>query len=1739
MWNRLSGKSDKATDPPSKSSTRRKNEKEAELSQQQTSVVVTTGSKSISSQPSDDVIRGFNSSSARYKFTEETSLPGAAEPSVAPYYAVIGNDHETQYKPPELVKIQGFAGTMDKSRFSQDGFNVSQDDAIRSNSGIPDSVKERSSKNDDNTNGNEKREQREYEGTDERIDRPYRKDKSRKNSESSKNKYRRQEMNNKGAQEFSSLVESNGLAQYPGRSDVAMTVSGTHPQEHHGPISSHIQDQFPGQFPTESSLPYIPPVGTGGGGPGLAAEYYGDAGESVAEQPGFRKQSPSLIVGAEPHLQPASSIAAPPPEPSQLGETGAAASFYDANFEGIHSSSTNPDPSLYASVPSRPNNNHSSSSAPAITTLGGSAIGATAAGYMMSGGLSLQQQELNHGSIGGAHPSTFSVSANKPSMSQSHASVYAPSIRPPKQDDSSQSSHTPLYAAGAAGAAGLAAAAYAHGHQQHAQHSLTAQQHLITPLRHRHYHRGPLSTLVDFFRDPEGVAQYEEYTEFIGVCRGCFEPGSSPRDAPRKHRYYKRRSKDKIGNNTRVDKQRRYSSSEEEYRKKKKVSWLGAGLAGYGLGKVGETLFNQRNDFDDTYDVRSGRFSPSEINQAVQKTPEKVSRRKYHSEVKAETGIITNGKIYYEKSDPTKYTSPQQPRSRLRDRKTGLAATSADIRTNSATAASESQRRNHSPPQASSQGRRASRDQSPVQHRRKDKRKKQKSFFSFLSPSSSSSSLDLSSRSEKEKRKKRRNSSDKIKNSREAEAALLGLGAATAALAFKDGRSKSKTSKEVESAKRKSDKVHRNSKIDRSGRSTVSSEEVWESASEGSFNEVDSDLAFGSPLRRSSFESLSSRSSGTDKWDWRWGKRERRQSLSQRKTPVGDSTWMRTSTNDTSLAGAATPLSDQHITPANDRTGSLPLEHVYPVPTSDPGRFDAKGEDSTTSTIRPVVVSRPEAGPIQQPQPIAPVSSKVYSTRAAVSHSSEVPIFSQPSYRPQSSEDRSGSMTSVNRVSPRHVSVAEERIEGIRLQRRGTSPARLEHDVIQNARYPQRAPSSKDDSSTVRFAPSAKQEDREQNERHRKRSEKNRRNSRNDSGRRSSSEKQSNERNAVPEPQKDDEYDKKTSGVISAIGAAGAGAVGAAVITEQSNQKETREERRERRRREREREDEEEALIRSERRRRKERERKNAPDSSNRWHTDGSEEKVTSKRDQESTNDVSPQRKSIWQDAARLKQTTHEDYQSFFAPTDVLNKESGQVKATSADSNANINLVEIAPKPKRTDEPEYSVADTDEHIDLSTVSLSWPVPRLKLHPPTPPATRASTPVSESILTNQQDGEGASKERSPSKVIWEDDQTHKYPDVVPSKAHDAPYSSSQEEVGRRVSTEEHSDSEPNGRPSPIVLEEGQSLSRSPTLPESSQSLQDDHEFAATLAAGAQEAGFDPTIVINDPTYRRRESPPRSEDHVQSLSFEKGDEPRRTKKGKKIPYKAAESQEFKPHKDRNDNTIVENIVRQVEQSRPSEIKSAGDGSREANTLEEARRSSSEQLQEHSVREGREIEADTSTFPQPSKEAARNTYTGELVEDQTIGKKPRKKSKPQSSEVSDATSTKSSSADVAAEKDAEPVSRKGSFWDRVLGRSTDDLSQSKPTGDEPNGAVIETSHGWEERDRISRERQVLPILNDDAISIPSLSAKRDNKDETRQVSGVSELHDADRTTHNSLHKVYSSLCRGPTYFHLSNLS
>ncbi|KAF5015247.1 hypothetical protein F66182_13491, partial [Fusarium sp. NRRL 66182] len=235
-------------------------------------------------------------------------------------------------------------------------------------------------------------------------------------------------------------------------------------------------------------------------------------------------------MGAEPHLQAASPMANPPPEPSSLGQVGAAAEYY-ACGDSFATSSTAAAPK--PPKPSKPSKPSSSSRPPKPTS--GSSIAGEAATFGI--GSELMNQ----------------ASANYPTTSSGPP-------RPPMQaTGGSSSSHN-----GVGLALGGAAAAYMLNHHseqsnsnaQHANHhnesygigiptngNIQRSSFQGTPspyappgyanrpplgpsypsggiqpgsLAYHQKHHGPLSAFVDFWRDPEGVGKFEDYTEAIG-----------------------------------------------------------------------------------------------------------------------------------------------------------------------------------------------------------------------------------------------------------------------------------------------------------------------------------------------------------------------------------------------------------------------------------------------------------------------------------------------------------------------------------------------------------------------------------------------------------------------------------------------------------------------------------------------------------------------------------------------------------------------------------------------------------------------------------------------------------------------------------------------------------------------------------------------------------------------------------------------------------------------------------------------------------------------------------------------------------------------------------------------------------------------------------------------------------------------------------------------------------------------
>ncbi|KAL9030202.1 MAG: hypothetical protein Q9196_001646, partial [Gyalolechia fulgens] len=1516
MWNRILGKSNGIEKNPRRSETQRSTPRRSE------SLKSTASTRKITQLEERD--RGFNPTSTSYSSTTRNQHPGTASASIGSSFATAFNDPTSDsYLPPGLVRNASLADQIPKSSGDAErGFALGPSRALEG-------------EKEEASNMDSKRDRKERRGTRERDD-------NKRGSKHSRDKKSRRDSEGRSQRGMSTDETA-----YRDIRRSSRAVTAADPLDQPPPQSSHVQDQFPGQFPTYSATPYRPPLAANEGGPGLAAEYYGDAGQSVADQPGHRIQSPSLIVGAEPHLQAASAVAAPPPEPSASGGVGAAASFFDGNFnagsdiENHHGqkpastgassvpqySSAMP-PSTTYTISASGHTNHHSASEPVIPILGAAATGA-AAGYYMSNHPSKPERPVHatpsiagHGSMAGSL--NYQQSAGTHDQYASQSSFTRPQGNPGKH--SFQAANGPLYAAGAAG---LAAATYHHNHQDSpTQHPSNGQHYAGNSMaqQYRHRHDGPLSKLVDFFKDREGVAQFEEYTEYIGVCRYCFAPGSSPRDAPRKHHYRRRRSHEKFGSSVRVDKDSRYSSSENESRRWKNKSWLEAGIAGYGLGKMGESLFKQDRDFGNSHSVRSGRVKRSRRRTSSSSSLERESRtsrgvvnrstdilpRRSRSIDRVETGMTSDGRLYrkdshgnVETSTVDIRTSRHHSRSRSRDRKSKIAKAALGAAVGSSVIAPTSRRRSRSPKKEfirskhgseadsselasvlrlhdseSHNGYRRSR-RSPESKRRKDykKEKKSRGFFSFSNGSSTSSSssnlafgVDLVRKSAKGTKSKK-----KDRESREADAALLGLGAAAAALALNQNR-RPKHKGELVAVKGSKGKgkpgkdEHKNKKS-----STSSEEDQWESASEGDWSSADSELAYGAALPRAHGASLprrrqgslSSDSSGLDRWGWRWGGKK------VAKKPASD---RRQSSGVDHAAGTSAAILDTAQVPSvrnrqdSKMTSSsiIPLQHVYPMPTSDPTQYGATSLDPGFPLHPTYTNARPDPVPIQHPQPVAPVSQAVYTTQSPYSHSYSAPTgqpistqYPHPSAVPRDRKLPEGVHDQVPGAFPTGSEYFESFLrdsnKDTKSRRRDSSPVTRTSEFTSYSTGPQRRKPLKDESSSVRFDLTKEQEEKDRREERRRRKE--------DDKRRERRERQEIDEGKPPEHDFPDRQDtvkadeqarspwvstedppnvKIESWAAPAAAGVIAAAIGATVAAEGPSKTERKDKHSERG----DYEDRDIEVIVKER-------HASSADAASR---EAEGRKGSSKEEA----------MSIWQAAAKLKRTSsYTDYAAYFTPPELLSKSSDVERAVGANADNDItvyqvpHVVTVEPREPRGRSPSraYSFPITAEDLEPSKKPLPWSVPQLNLVEPTPPSSRAGSiagsrsPPSRSPLSGEIPVIDIPLE--PLESVTDGNVSYTEPGQVE-------YTVIEPKERRRPSVDSPTTeiNIPESVPGISSLKHRSTRRESP--PEAVYG--DDLDFTATVAAGLQDTGFNPSIVIDNPSFRRRDSPPGSgEDH----------------------------------------------------------------------------------------------------------------------------------------------------------------------------------------------------------------------------------------------------------------------------------
>ncbi len=1259
-------------------------------------------------------------------------------------------------------------------------------------------------------------------------------------------------------------------------------------------LDSHVPSQFPGVFPSTFAAPYRPP--------GLATEYYGDQGESVADQPGVRPQPPSIIHTADQaHLHEPTIEAAPPPEPSSMGQTGAAASFF-ANTSDVDTAAPAPTGEMYK--PSMRPSKHSSSGAspraspgpsgrptsfPGNTGVAGAAAMGAAGGfaseyYNASSAPPPGQGGFYTSPISNTHDATYTSTAN------------TSSTRPTRPSQQHSGSNSALYGAAAAG---LAAGAGAHylGHQYSGQgsHAGHGQQHSSGTLNssmgmaHRRKRRGPLGKLANFFKDPEGVAEFEVYSEAIGVCKYCFDPRSSPKDAPRKHNHSRRNSGGRYGSNTRVEKVYRQQSSDEEKRRKSnsKKPWIAGGLAGYALAKLGENVLNNK-DFDDTYSVRTGQLNESQLSLA--KTERRSSSRKEKSfsqegaplhrsssHRSAKTGIRKDkvtGELYEERKSQHRRSSSSTASSDSHHAIGRGAAMSAG------TVASERhdrrrRKRSRSPKKRYYHKRVSPRHSyvdlsntapggpgigsffsSPSANRRKGK--KAKGIFGFSNVSSSSSDEDLAFGEGSVRRKNSKREDHRRKDNDNVDSAILGLAATGVALAAASSRkeSKKRQNADLTAGKERRDHGSRASEQRRSHakRSSSSNEEnsAWEDASDDESSN-DSALAYGSKLSaRQSRESLGS-SDGTSKWAWRWnrGKRDNPKNSPEHEThsmPAAEGA---------ALVAAASAYGRSGLTESSARLPAM--QQLHPIPTSDPGVFDVARHGSMAfspmTTIPPSMTTA--TVPLHHPQPVMPVSPAIYTTSA----SSSAPIYSSISPAVPFSCDQMDS--TMKEFTDRPDDTRHNNDAGGR-RGRESSPAHssVSKDVAQEK--PRRRASTRDQSSSVKFDLTE-----EQTERERRSHDRNRRRSGRVSDIEQDPKKDSAEKRRTREQEIEQELERlyqedrrqssegRTRHDDYAVPVAGV--VAAAAIANSSSTK-----------------DEERSTGEGSRGRQPLHKSQRLPSS---------DEVAAEEMNESDRRRRRPAQKAAIRIRTDPSPIRHDDYAAYFTPPELQGKLKEHNDAADRRhtpepiSPVSPEVIEIVPKggssPSSPSSPRsagfkfdpfnYTPFGNRRRDDAS--AQSWPVPRLDLIEPTPPHSArgsvrgAMSPIPpaspEPIQTPEQKPQ---RSRSDARVSWGEHETHEF-DVVTPLDDLAEFRDDKREQQHHTQVEDR-------EMKPVIAEVGPR--ESVPANDRDANKKDSHgyghdlEFAAALAAGAQEAGFDPSVVIDDPTYHRRDSPPGSED-----------------------------------------------------------------------------------------------------------------------------------------------------------------------------------------------------------------------------------------------------------------------------------
>lgn len=1255
-----------------------------------------------------------------------------------------------------------------------------------------------------------------------------------------------------GAGHFAADIASPGFSQFPMQYDNGNnnnTPNFTNPPPmpppssmpgHHEPNHSpatydpHVPQQFRRQFPTLSTEPYRPSNPNG-----EAADYYGDQGQSVQHQPGVRPTPPPIIPNDQAHLMPASPAVNPPPEPSSMGTVGSAADYYSLTPEA--SDQEQPEsprppgggpPGLSrpsgVSRPPRPNGvpaaaNHASLQSPpgpmdpkpagfhpnnpphshSMGPVIGAAAGGAAAGSLMN---------HHHSSSSPEHPGRppYGMPSNEPN---SPNGLGGPSLYP-------------SYPAGYA-------AHPSHPDHQVIYHSSPFQS---APLAFQQRQRGPLDKFIDFWKDPEGVGKFEEYTETIGICKYCFEPGTSSRDAPRKHNYRpRRRSSDRYSNDSRVDKSLRYSSSSDDESRRKsssKRSWFGGLLSGAAV----KSFFDSK-DFEDSYNLRPSRVSSPVVMSDSESESDRTKRsprgrRSPRNRSPALAERKSNGGPKRGKWERRRSRSRSTSSSAVRNIVLGAAVGSAAAGAPSHWRSPKKSKSRAEPSESSSssyldisrqpQGKGlGSFFTSSSENQKKRKPRRQRSFFSLQNSSSSSLDNDLAfGNGYTRKPNKTRKGKGKEDDNEDVDAKLAELTTAATALAdYPDGPGKGRRRGQVLAGK---DSRPRQSGYGSAG----TTDGDWESVgSDSQSSSVSSALAFGG----SSGSGDDSSDSGTSKWSWRW--RNKKDKKKQQPKEKDNSPDRRSATGSLFAAGAAAlgtaALASGYREEGRDTTSgsSSPesLQRLVPMSTSDPSRFDA---------VQPAYV-RPGPIPLQQPQPVTLISQAVYSSQGESIPANSAPTGPPRPYSYPPPMTNGDSRTRDDSYPERSDDPADVKRPG--LGRRSDDGLTVMHPEPSEVSTSTRRSVPKDQAS-VSFNLTEEQAEKE---RRADRHERKKRDSRQDYGirlvdheddepvRRDQRREQENEKRRRDrsvsrrdaERERRRQGDQKEKDSSSLIHAAAVGTIGAATASSLMSHKIN--------------DDPEVCRHRGEYRERLHAERRRmmeqAAETPNQERVDPVQFGIENPAPRDNQPDP------VRSPGSRVpSQQPRDDYVAFFAPHDLRDD-----RGSRAQFREPVSMPAVDEAPPAA--PSYaSMPPEPETPQANYGGLPWPVPQLNLIEPTPPQSQNGSvrDITSPIPPSQEPSRPeprSERDTIVSRVSWGDPQTHKYSDY-----------SEHESVDNDMSSRE--------------VPRDDVLSKQPTVEDAAD---DGIDFAATVAAGTAAAGFDPSVVTDNDSFRRRSSPPETE------------------------------------------------------------------------------------------------------------------------------------------------------------------------------------------------------------------------------------------------------------------------------------